>query len=140
MLYLLDTDTCVYCLNRAPGFERVLDRLGKLRFGDVLISAITLAELEHGLAKRARPDRNRRLAEQFLLRFEIAPFDDAAARAYGVLRADLERRGRPIGPFDTLIGAHAVSLRAVLVTNNTREFARIGGLRLQNWVDVAQKP
>ncbi len=135
MVYLLDTDTCIYCLNRAPGYERVLDRLDKLRYGDVLISAVTLAELEHGLAKRARPDRNRRLAAHFLSRFETAPFDDAAARAYGILRASLERRGRPIGPLDTLIAAHAVSLRAVLVTNNTREFWRIGGLHLQNWFD-----
>lgn len=134
MLYLLDTDTCIYSLNRAPGYERILARLDRLQYGDALISAVSLGEIEVGLAKRARPDRNRRLAEQFLARFEIAPFDEAAARIYGDLRAALERRGRPIGPLDTLIAAQAVSLKAALVTNNTREFSRITGLRLQNWI------
>lgn len=133
-MYLLDTDTCIYCLNRAPGYERILARLDRLQYGEALISAVSLGEIEVGLAKRARPDRNRRLVEQFLARFEIAPFDEAAARIYGDLRAALERRGRPIGPLDTLIAAQAVSLKAALVTNNTREFSRITGLRLQNWL------
>lgn len=134
MQYLLDTDTCIYCLNRAPGYERILARLDRLQYGEALISAVSFGEIEVGLVKRARPDRNRRLVEQFLARFEIAPFDEAAARTYGDLRATLERRGRPIGPLDTLIAAQAVSLKAALVTNNTREFSRITGLRLQNWL------
>jgi len=70
---------------------------------------------------------------EFLLALEIAVFDDHAAICYGELRASLARRGRPVGPLDTLIGSHAHALDVILVTHNTREFAQIEGLRLEDW-------
>lgn len=133
MRYLLDTDTCVYLINRRSGYERALEHLRRLQYGDILISAITLGELEVGIAKSARADHNRQRVKLFLARFEIAPFDGAAANAYGTLRMELECKGRPIGPLDMLIAAQALALRAILITNNTREFSRVSGLKLENW-------
>ncbi len=134
MRYLLDTDTCIYLINRKPGFELVLKRIQRFRYGEIMISAVSLSELEYGIAKSTRKDHNRRRAEYFLARFEIVGFDESAAREYGDLRAALERKGKPIGPLDTLIAAHALSLGAILVTNNTGEFSRVPRLQLQNWV------
>ncbi len=131
--YLLDTDTCIFSINRSPGYERVLARMDGLLYGQVLISIVTLCELEAGIAKSARQDHNRRRVDHFVARLEVAPLDEPAAKRYGDVRALLERRGKQIGPLDTLIAAHALSLGAILVSNNTREFSRVPGLRLQNW-------
>lgn len=134
MRYLLDTNICIYLINRRPGFDEIIRRrLKRLSYGDVFISAITLCELEHGIANSTRRDHNRQRVEHFLAHFETADFDDAAARAYGPLRARLEKAGRPIGPLDTLIAAHALALGTALVTNDTDEFSRVPGLRLENW-------
>ena len=97
------------------------------------ISSITLAELEFGAARSSRASQARQALAEFLLPLEVAPFDEPAARAYGGVRETLEKKGRPIGPLDTLIAAHALGLDAVLVTNNTREFARVPGLALEDW-------
>lgn len=134
MRYLLDSDTCIYLINRRAGHERVLARLDGVARTLTLISAVTAAELHHGAAKSARRAENLRRLALFLAGFEVVFFDETAAVMYGQVRMDLEARGRPIGPLDTLIAAHAVALRAVLVTNNTREFSRIRGLKLQNWL------
>lgn len=134
MRYLLDSDTCIYLINRRAGHERVLARLDGVARTLTLISAVTAAELHHGAAKSARRAENLRRLALFLAGFEVVAFDETAAVMYGQVRMDLEARGRPIGPLDTLIAAHAVALRAVLVTNNTREFSRIRGLKLQNWL------
>ena len=90
------------------------------------------AELTYGVAK-SQSARNRAALEMFLAPMDILPFDEKAIWVYGELRAELERLGQPIGALDTMIAAHALSRDAILVTNNTREFSRVAGLRLENW-------
>ena len=102
--------------------------------GDIGISTITLGELRYGTAKSQSVEKNLQALEEFLLPLEIADFDENAASAYGPVRADLEKAAIPIGPLDTQIGAHALSLDVVLVTNNIKEFHRIRGLKVENWL------
>ena len=135
MRYLLDTNICVYLINRRPHHETVLRHMDGLTYGDILISAITIAELRYGVANSARPERNQEKFESFIERFEIADFDDEAAAVYGYIRAGLKNAGTPIGPLDTLIAAHAISLQCTLVTNNVREFERVPGLKIENWAE-----
>ena len=130
--YLLDTNICIYIINRRP--PEVVLRFDGLSFGDVAVSSITVAELDYGAAKIGS-ERNRAALQKFLAPLEVLPFDDEATRHYGSLRARLERLGTPIGPLDMLIAAHALALDCVLVTNNVREFSRVPMLRLENWVD-----
>jgi tRNA(fMet)-specific endonuclease VapC len=111
----------------------VLEHFQRRTIGDIGISTVTLAELHYGAAKSQFPGRNQQALEAFILPLEVVPFDAAAAAAYGPVRAALERQGTPIGAMDTLIAAHALSLRLTLVTNNTREFARVQGLSVENW-------
>ena len=132
MTHLLDTNICIYLINRKP--PKVVQRLLVHEPGNIGLSSITVAELRYGAAKSAYVERNHRALDQFLLPFAVAPFDLDAAAAYGDLRADLERRGMPIGPLDSLIGAHALALDVTLVTNNKREFERVKGLRIENWI------
>lgn len=101
---------------------------------EICISSITYAELVHGVEKSQAKEKNRLALTLFLSEIEIIAFDDLAAQIYGEIKADLQRKGTPIGPLDTLIAAHAKSLNYILVTNNTREFARVEGLRLEDWV------
>lgn len=101
----------------------------------IAISAITLAELEHGVQASAYPERNALALHQFLSIVEILPFDDEAAVEYGIISATLRRQGTPIGPLDMLIAAHAKANGLVIVTNNVREFERVEGLALENWVN-----
>lgn len=129
--YLLDTNTCIYIINRQP--LAVFEHFARLRAGQVAISGISGAELHFGVAK-SRSERNLQALDKFLAPLDVLPFDEAAMRAYGDLRAHLEREGTPIGTLDTLIAAHALALDCVLVTNNLREFQRVPGLRLENWV------
>lgn len=133
MRYMLDTNICIALIKRKP--PKAIRRFDRLSAGDVGISAITLAELRYGVAKSQNIERNTQALEKFLLPLEVADFDERAASAYGSVRADLENAGRPIGPLDTQIGAHALSLNAVLVTNNIAEFRRIKGLQVENWLD-----
>jgi len=128
---LLDTNICIYIINAKP--PEVLARFHQFRLGEIGLSSVVAAELAYGVAKSGS-ERNRRALEMFLAPLEIVPFDERAVWAYGELRVELERRGESIGALDTMIAAHALSLRAVLVTNNTREFSRVNGLQLENWV------
>ena len=132
MKWMLDTDTCIALINRQP--RDLIKRLQTKAVGDVGISSITLAELRHGVAKSTRRDQNRAALDRFLLPLDIAAFDDLAADLYGTVRADLETAGTPIGPLDTLIAGHAVSLNVVLVTHNVAEFRRVPGLRIEDWL------
>jgi tRNA(fMet)-specific endonuclease VapC len=100
------------------------------------ISSITLAELQFGVVRSSDPEHNRMVLTEFMAPLLIAPFDDRAAASYGKLRAELEGQGQPIGPLDTLIAAHALSLGWTLVTNNEREFRRAPGLLVENWLKV----
>jgi tRNA(fMet)-specific endonuclease VapC len=132
MRFMLDTDSCIALIKRKPA--KMLDKLTSHAPGDVGLSAVTLAELRFGVAKSAQKDANARALDEFLLPLEIADFDETAADVYGEVRAALEKAGTPIGPLDTQIGAHALSLGSVLVTHNTREFRRIPGLTVEDWL------
>jgi tRNA(fMet)-specific endonuclease VapC len=131
MKYLLDTDICIYLINERP--RRVLARFHRHAVGDIGVSTVTVSELAWGVAKTGSA-RNRAALDAFLLPIEIAAYDLAAALRYGEVRAELAKRGRPIGPLDTMIAAHALSLGATLVTNNLREFGRVPDLAVENWM------
>jgi tRNA(fMet)-specific endonuclease VapC len=133
-MILLDTNICIYIINNKP--SAVLARFQQYRLGDIGLSSVVAAELAFGVAKSGSA-RNRQALEMFLAPLSILPFDAAAVWAYGDLHADLERRGTPIGSLDTMIAAHALSQHAILVTNNTREFVKVPGLQLDNWVSAA---
>lgn len=130
-LHVLDTNICIYIINRRP--PGVFDRFAGLQIGQVAISSITGAELTYGVEKSGS-SRNQQALDKFLAPLDVLPFDEAAMRRYGGLRSGLECQGLPVGPMDQLIAAHALALDAVLVTNNLREFERVPGLRLENWV------
>jgi tRNA(fMet)-specific endonuclease VapC len=129
--FLLDTNICIYIINRRP--PEVFDHFVGRRIGEVAISSITGAELSFGVAKSGS-QRNQWALDKFLAPLEILPFDEAAMRRYGPLRSQLERQGQPIGALDLLIAAQALALGCTLVTNNRREFERVPGLALENWV------
>lgn len=133
--YLLDTDTCIVLIGERQPSERdrVLERLDGLRDAPVSLSTVTLFELTFGVEFSRHRKQNAAALEEFLLDFEILPFDQAAAARAGRVRAILERRGARIGPMDTLIAGHALSTGKVLVTGNTREFSRVDGLTIEDW-------
>ena len=133
-MILLDTNICIHIINARPA--AVLERFRQYRMGEIGVSSMVAAELTYAVVKSGS-SRNRQALEMFLAPLIILPFDDAAIWAYGELRAELERRGTPIGSLGTMIAAHAIRQQAPLVTNNTREFARVPGLRLENWVPGA---
>jgi tRNA(fMet)-specific endonuclease VapC len=130
--YLLDTDTCSWLLHARPGHEGILERCDGMRYGQVAISAISLAELQFMVAISAAPAAKRGAIGRFLLRFQALPFDEAAAQAYARVRLAL--RHSPIGALDTLIAAHALSAGAAVVTGNIRHFSRVPGLEIQDWI------
>lgn len=132
MDYLLDTNICIYIIKKKP--IEVFEKFKTLSFGSVGISTITLAELQLGVAKSANPEKNSNALNQFLTPLEIIDFGAKAAFEFGKVRAELERAGTPIGPYDTLIAAHARSIDITVVTNNVREFERVQNLRVENWV------
>ena len=133
MRFMLDTNICIYAIKHRPA--TVLAALRRHEAAGLGVAAITVAELEFGAAKSGSA-RNQAALQQFLRPLEVADFDRAAASIYGPLRAQLEAAGTPIGPLDTQIAAQALALGVTLVTNNTREFARVPGLLLANWVDA----
>jgi tRNA(fMet)-specific endonuclease VapC len=118
----------------------VLRKLSSKTIGLVGISSITLGELTFGAAKNSKPKQSLDALDEFLLPLEIASFDERAAREYGPVRAALAKRGVPIGPLDTLIAAHALSLGAILVTHNQREFSRVTTLQVDDWIGRTTKP
>lgn len=134
MIWMLDTDILVYFINRKPGFERIARRMSGRSPGEVRLSAITLAELRFGIEKGEFRTEDGKTLEGLLELLQVDDFPGRAAQDYGEIRASLERSGRKIGPNDLLIAAHARSLGAVLVTNNEREFRRVPGLTVQNWL------
>lgn len=128
--YMLDTDSVSYALR---GHGSVASRILEHRPSELCISAITLAELRFGADKR-RSKKLHRLIDAFTDSVTSLPFDSDAAGYFGRLAADLAARGTPIGGFDAMIAAHAVSRKAVLVTNNAKHFGRVSGLRCETWV------
>lgn len=131
MKYLLDTNICVFIIRKKS--QLALKRLRQHPAGDVGISTITLAELRYGADKSQDPPKNHAALSAFLAPLEVVEFDAQAAEQYGSIRADLEKRGLPIGPLDSLIAAHAQSAGLTLVTNNQSEFSRVSGLALEDW-------
>ncbi len=131
MKIILDTDICIFAINRKR--PEVLARIRDYRIGEVGISSITYAELRFGVENSNQVEANLDRLERFLLPLEILPFDAEAGRHYGRVRTGLKSAGCPIGSNDLLIAAHALSLNATLVTNNIREFARVAGLRVEQW-------
>ena len=131
-MYMLDTDTCIYIIKRKP--VSALRRLESLQPGQLAMSAITFAELVYGAKKSQQVEANVARLNELAELLEIRPFDQKAAVFYGDIRSLLEKKGKLIGSNDLLIAAHALSLDWVLVTNNEKEFKRVDGLRLENWV------
>ncbi len=128
---LLDTDTVVELLRG----DAAIQRMARSRPAKTLgISTITLYELRVGVEKNRDAAGNRKLLIDALAPFAILPFDDPASLEAAKIRAGLEKKGRGIGPYDTLIAGHAVALGAILITSNTREFSRVRGLKLENWM------
>lgn len=127
---LLDTDTVIALLRGNPRLER---KVRSHRAGALGISMITAYELRVGVEKSDDPLKNARLLRDALAPFVVVLFDEAASEKSAKIRALLERRGKGIGPYDTLIAGHALSRNTRLVTSNTREFGRVPGLKLENW-------
>ena len=131
MTYLLDTNICIYIINEQP--TRVLQRVIQAGRESLAISTVTVAELAFGVAKSTRPDSRPKL-ENFLSKFPILDWGQDAAWVYGNVRKTLEAKGQRVGERDLLLACQALALNATMVTNNTREFERIEGLKLENWV------
>ncbi|TAN41836.1 MAG: type II toxin-antitoxin system VapC family toxin [Nitrospirae bacterium] len=131
MKFMLDTNICIYLIKEKPA--AVLRHFNRYHAGNIGISSITLAELEYGVAKSLHVQKNQAALHQFILPLEIAVFKENASKTYGIIRAELEKNGTPIGSMDMLIAAHALTLGVTLVTNNTKEFQRIKRLKVSDW-------
>jgi tRNA(fMet)-specific endonuclease VapC len=128
--FMLDTDSVSFALRGQGGVAaRILDR----RPSEICISALTLAELRYGAARR-KSKKLHELIDVFTSNIAVVSFDDICAAHFGVVASDLADRGSPIGEFDALIAAHALAMRLTLVTNNVKHFARVAGLNVENWV------
>jgi tRNA(fMet)-specific endonuclease VapC len=130
MTHLLDTDTCIGILRQRPG---MVAHLGRLAPNDCAVSEVTVYELLCGAGKSQDPVRERQKVERFLSVIAELPFDRAGAEAAAHIRADLERRGTVIGPYDLLIAGQALANNLTLVTNNLGEFQRVTGVRVETW-------
>ena len=131
MRYMLDSNICIFIIKKKP--QNVLAKLKECRQDGLAISAITLAELEHGISKSAHQEKNRDSLTQFLSIVDILPFDSRAAFEYGKIHANLQKKGKLIGSLDMLIAGHAVSAGLIIVTNNVKGFERVEGLVIEDW-------
>ena len=130
--FLLDTNICIYIQRRKPG--EVFSRFRKLQPGDAAISVITWGELLYGAEKSRQRKKALQLLDEFITLIPVLPMPANAANAYGTIRASLETKGTPIGNNDLWIAAHAKAAGLTVVTNNEKEFRRVPGLKVQNWV------
>lgn len=131
--YMLDTNMVIYTIKNKPEEVRAAF---KKHHGQMCITTVTLMELIYGAEKSLQPERNLKEVEGFAARLEVLPFDNAAAIHSGQIRAELAKVGKPIGPYDQMIAGHARSQGLILVSNNVKEFKRVPGLRLENWVSI----
>ena len=131
MKYLIDTNICIYIMNKRP--VKVIKKFKHFEIGEVGLSTITVSELQYGVAKSNQKELNRQRLIEFITPLEILTYDELAAEAYGHIRIQLEKSGRPIGPLDTLIAAQALSRNLTLITNNEAEFIRVENLKVENW-------
>ncbi|MEO5574030.1 MAG: type II toxin-antitoxin system VapC family toxin [Gammaproteobacteria bacterium] len=133
MKFVLDTNICIFIIKQKP--PQVLKQFKNYEAEDIGISAITLAELQFGVVKSQHREKNQQALNEFILPLAVLEFNSEAAFVYGEVRAGLTRTGQLIGALDMLIAAQALSANATLVTNNVREFARVTGLRVENWIE-----
>jgi tRNA(fMet)-specific endonuclease VapC len=131
LTYMLDTNICIYVMKNYP--QHLREKFNSLA-EQLCISSITLGELHYGAEKSARRVENLLAIEHFVARLDVLPFAAKAAAHYGQVRAELERAGTPCGPHDMQTGGHARSEGLIVVTNNMREFGRMPGIRVENWV------
>ncbi len=134
MKYLIDTNICIYIMNNRP--LDVIKKFKQLNLGEIGVSAITVSELQYGVAKSTHPKENQHRLDEFLSPIEILAYNEIAARIYGEIRFQLEKRGESVGPLDLLIAAHAISQNLIVVTNNDKEFKRIKNLEVENWTGM----
>ncbi|CAB1084237.1 VapC toxin protein [Olavius algarvensis Delta 1 endosymbiont] len=133
MKYMLDTNICIYIINKKP--DKVLRKFENYPVFEFGISSITHAELQYGVEKSKKKNTNQAALDEFLLPLTILPFQGQRLVAcYGKIRASLESKGQTIGPLDMLIAAHALSLDLTIISNNIKEFSRIQNLKSENWV------
>jgi tRNA(fMet)-specific endonuclease VapC len=132
VIRLLDTNTCIYFLNRAS--EGIVKRFKELSPSHIKLPSITVAELCYGAEKSRFKSRNLERVKRFVSTFEIISFDEKACTAYAKIRYSLERSGTPVGPMDLLIASTGLAHNFIVVTNNVKEFRRVKGLRLENWL------
>jgi tRNA(fMet)-specific endonuclease VapC len=134
-VYMLDTDISSYIMKRSD--EAVLERLQSVPISDVCVSAITRSELVYGIEVSPRRQQDQRALDAYLRHVAVLDYPGEASLDYGQIRADLKGKGTMIGANDLLIAAHARCLGLTLVTNNTREFGRVQGLKIENWTELA---
>jgi len=136
MKYLLDTNICIYIIKKSP--EQVLKKLEVITNSEgkneVYLSAVTVSELFYGVEKSNQSEKNLEALKGFLTLFNVVDFDHESAEIFGKVRSDLERKGTVIGPYDLQIASIAIANDLTLVTNNTKEFSRVDGLKLENWI------
>ena len=132
MKYLLDTNICIYIINKRP--SSILDVIRLKKINEISISSITIAELYYGAEKSQYPDQNRAAILEFIIPLKILNFDYRSASCYGKIRERLESQAIPIGPMDLMLAAQALAYNLIFVTNNIIEFKRIDRLRLENWL------
>ena len=132
--YMLDTDMCIFTITRKPAH---IKRMFNTHIGQLCISAVTWGELICGAEKSEQVEKNLATLDGFAARLEVLPFDKQASRQFGQVKAELELQGQKIGSYDTMIAGHARSKGLIVVTNNVREFKRVEGVRVVNWLEQA---
>ena len=136
MNYLLDTNICIYIIKKSP--EKVIKKIESIPNdkgkNEIYLSSVTVSELYYGVEKSSQLEKNLEALKGFLTPFQIINFDHESAEVFGRVRSDLERKGTVIGPYDLQIASIAIAHDLVLVTNNIKEFKRVDGLNLENWV------
>lgn len=132
MIRLLDTNICIYYLNEKS--ENVIRHFRQMRPVDIKLPSITVAELYYGAEKSKARAKNHQRVDQFIAPFEIIPFDREACKIYGKIRSSVEAAGTPVGPMDLLIASIGLARGYIVVTNNTREFIKIKGLKVEDWL------
>lgn len=131
-MYMLDTNICIYIIKKRPAY--LLEKFKTVPLEELCISVVTYAELAYGIERSSSKKMNRKIIEDFISHLIVVPWDRQAARQYGKIRANFEKKGTPIGNMDLLIAAHAISQNYILVSNNLREFKRVNHLKFENWV------
>ena len=130
-MYLLDTNICIFAINRKS--VNVLEKIKLESKRGIFLSSITVAELEYGVQNSQHVDSNRLALLKFISIFNILNFSDQDATAYGRMKSELRKKGKLFGPLDMLIAAHAISQELILVTNNMKEFQNVENLKIEDW-------